>query len=87
MRKSALKLRLLAKSTTFAVSYEVANAKPEAGLTQQELAKLLGTDPSVIDRLEEADYEGNVLAMMRCIAAALNKRVEIRFAPLESVAH
>jgi hypothetical protein len=33
----------------------------------------------VISRLEDADYDGHLLAMLRRIAAALNKRVEIRF--------
>jgi hypothetical protein len=40
---------------------------------------MIGTTASVISRLEDADYEGHSLAMLRRIAAALNKRVEIRF--------
>ena len=51
----------------------------EAGLSQRELAKLVGTTASVICRLEDADYEGHSLAMLRRIAAALRRRVEIRF--------
>jgi DNA-binding XRE family transcriptional regulator len=53
----------------------------EAGLTQRELAKLVGTTPSVICRLEDADYDGHSLAMLRRIAAAVEKRVEIHFVP------
>ena len=53
--------------------------RTEAGLTQRELAKLVGTTPSVINGLEDADYEGHSLAMLRRIAAAIGKRVEIRF--------
>ena len=49
------------------------------GLTQTQLAKLIGTTASVICRLEDADYEGHSLGMLRRIAAALNRRVEIRF--------
>jgi hypothetical protein len=30
---------------------------------------------------EDADYEGHSLSMLRRIAAALSKRVEIRFMP------
>jgi DNA-binding XRE family transcriptional regulator len=52
-----------------------------AGLTQRQLAKLVGTTASVICRLEDADYEGHSLAMLRRIAAALDKRLEIRFLP------
>jgi DNA-binding XRE family transcriptional regulator len=59
--------------------YELRN---KAGLTQAQLAKLIGTTASVISRLEDADYEGHSLAMLRRIAAALNQRVEIRFVPI-----
>ncbi|SRR5258708_1107122 len=53
--------------------------RTKAGLSQRELAKLVGTTGSVICRLEDADYEGHSLAMLRRIAAALKKQVEIRF--------
>jgi DNA-binding XRE family transcriptional regulator len=59
--------------------YVEANKSPPAGLTQKQLAKLAGTTPSVISRLEDADYDGHSLAMLRRIAAALDKPVEIRF--------
>jgi ribosome-binding protein aMBF1 (putative translation factor) len=56
----------------------------QAGLSQRALAKKVGTTASVICRLEDADYEGHSLAMLRRIAAALGKRVEIRFLPADS---
>ncbi len=55
--------------------------RTKAGLTQAQLAKLVGTTASVICRLEDADYEGHSVAMLRRIAAALDRRVEIRFLP------
>lgn len=53
--------------------------RTEAGLTQRELARLVGTQHSVISRLEDDDYRGHSLSMLRRIAAAVGKRVEIRF--------
>ena len=53
--------------------------REQAGLTQERLAKLVGTTPSVISRLEHSAYEGHSLTMLKRIAAAVNKRVEIRF--------
>jgi predicted transcriptional regulator len=50
-----------------------------AKLTQQALAERVGTTASVISRLEDADYTGHSLAMLRRIATALGRRVEIRF--------
>ncbi len=55
--------------------------REKAGLTQERLAKLVGTTPSVISRLEDSDYEGHSLTMLKRIADALDKRVEIRFVP------
>lgn len=64
------------------VARKIFELRTKAGLTQAQLAKLIGTTASVISRLEDADYEGHSLAMLRRIAAALNKRVEIRFVPI-----
>lgn len=50
-----------------------------AGMTQRQLAGLVGTTASAICRLENADYEGHSLAMLKRIAAALDQRVELRF--------
>ncbi len=55
------------------------DARTAAGLTQKELAERIGSDQSVISRLESADYEGHTLNMLRRIAAALGKRLDIRF--------
>ena len=61
------------------VARKITALRVQAGLTQRQLAKLVGTTASVICRLENADYEGHSLAMLNRIAAALNQRVEIRF--------
>ena len=63
------------------VARQILQLRSEAGLSQRQLAKLVGTTASVICRLEDADYEGHSLAMLRRIAAALRQRVEIRFVP------
>ena len=65
-----------------AVARKLVELRTKADLTQRELAKLVGTSASVICRLEDADYEGHSLAMLNRIAAALHRRVEIRFVPL-----
>lgn len=63
------------------IAQKIYDLRTKAGLTQRQLAKLVGTTASVICRLEDADYEGHSLAMLRRLAAALDKRVEIRFLP------
>ena len=56
--------------------------RTKAKLSQRELSELVGTSTSVICRLEDDDYEGHSLTMLRRIAAALNRRLEVRFLPL-----
>ena len=64
------------------IARKILGLRTKAGLTQTQLAKLVGTTASAICRLEDADYEGHSVAMLRRIAAALNQRVEIRFVPI-----
>ena len=66
---------------------KIVELRAKESFTQRELAKLVGTTASVICRLEDADYEGHSLAMLNRIAAALHRRVEIRFVPLGGRKH
>ena len=68
------------------VARKIVQLRTAAGLSQRQLAKLVGTTASVICRLEDADYEGHSLSMLRRVGAALNRRVEIRFVPLKRMA-
>lgn len=63
------------------VAQKIYDLRTKAGLSQRELARRIGTSASVICQLEDADYQGHSLMMLRRIAAALDKRVEIRFVP------
>lgn len=63
------------------VANDICSLRQQAGLTQRELAERVGTQASVICRLEDADYDGHSLSMLRRIATALDQKVEIRFVP------
>jgi transcriptional regulator with XRE-family HTH domain len=65
------------------VAQLIYDARTAAGMTQAELADLIDTNQSVISRLEDAHYEGHSLSMLRRIAQALGKRLDIRFVPKE----
>jgi len=65
-----------------AIAQEIYDLRTKAGLTQKQLAELVGTAHSVISRLEDADYGGHSLRMLQRISAALNRRVEVRFVPI-----
>lgn len=72
---------VIESSLNVQVSQIIYDARKEAGLTQQQLADLIGTTQSVIARLEDADYEGHSLSMLARIAAALNQKIEIKMSP------
>jgi ribosome-binding protein aMBF1 (putative translation factor) len=63
------------------VARMIYEARAKAGLTQQQLADLIGTKQSVIARLEDADYEGHSLTMLQRIATALHQRLEMHLVP------
>ena len=59
------------------VAQLIYDLRKNAGLSQKQLAELIGTTQSVISRLEDSDYEGHSLSMLDKIARALNKQVKI----------
>jgi ribosome-binding protein aMBF1 (putative translation factor) len=67
------------ESANLDLARKIYELRTRAKLSQAELARKVGTTQSVISRLEDADYEGHSLAMLRRIAAVLERRVEIRF--------
>ena len=56
----------------------------EAGLTQGQLAELVGTTQSVISRLEDSDYDGHSLSMLNRIAEALQKKLTVAMTAKDS---
>jgi ribosome-binding protein aMBF1 (putative translation factor) len=58
--------------------------RTKAHRSQRELARRVGTPASAINRLERADYDGHTLAMVRRIAEALNRRLELRAVPAKA---
>lgn len=76
--------RMIAQETlNTQVARLIYEARVAAGLTQAELARLIGTKQPVIARLEDADYEGHSLSMLQRIALALNQQLEIHFVPTD----
>ncbi len=65
------------------IARQLYNLRNQAGLTQEQLADLVGISATVIDDVEEADYEGDFLGMASRIANALHRRVEVRLVPVE----
>ena len=67
------------------IARRIYQLRTTAGLTQQELASRVGTTKSAISRLENAGYQGHSLSMLKRVAEALDKRIEIRFLPAKKL--
>lgn len=63
----------------FAVINAIIQARRQKGITQEVLAKKLGTKQSVISRLESGKANPS-LAFLKRLAQALSSHLEIRFA-------
>lgn len=67
------------------VAQMILEAREAEGLSQAQLARLVGTQQSVISRLEDADYQGRSLTMLQRIAAALHRKLDVRLLPEGSI--
>ncbi len=63
-------------------AYQVARLRIQRGLTQKQLAEMVGTKQSSIARLERGTTPPN-LTFLGKVAAALGARVEVRLASLD----
>lgn len=66
------------------IAFQVYDLRKKAGLTQKQLADLVGTEQSNIARLESADYTSYTLKTLEKITKALKARLEIRIVPKTS---
>ena len=81
---SGLRVLIEEERVNAEVAREIHDLRTERGLTQRQLAERIGTTQSVIARLEDADYEGHSLRMLRRVAGALDARVTVRMVPTGS---
>ena len=63
------------------IAAQIYNLRTQAGLSQKEFAKLVGTTQSVISRLEDADYNGYRVDTLERIATAMHQRLKFEFVP------
>jgi ribosome-binding protein aMBF1 (putative translation factor) len=61
------------------IAEQILRLRVEANLTQKELAERVGTQQSVISRIEDADYYGHSLKVLHRIAEVFGKRLKVDF--------
>jgi transcriptional regulator with XRE-family HTH domain len=60
------------------IALQIAALRNEAGMSQAELAKKVGTTQQQISRLESPSYEGHSLSMLRRVAEILGAKVFVQ---------
>ncbi len=61
------------------MAMKIAKLREEKGLSQQQLAKLMGTSQQAVSRIESGEYEGFTLKTLEKIAEATGTKVKIEF--------
>ncbi len=70
-----------ATMASLALGDKIRTLREKAGLTQAQLARRIGTQPSQISRIEDADYASHSVETLRRITAALNATLRIDLVP------
>jgi DNA-binding XRE family transcriptional regulator len=61
------------------LAMKIAKLREKKGLSQQQMAKLMGTSQQAVSRIESGEYEGFTLKTLEKIAEATGTRVKIEF--------
>jgi ribosome-binding protein aMBF1 (putative translation factor) len=68
----------------FHIAQMVYDARQASGFSQVELANAIGTTEEVVDALENADFDGDSLSVLRRVADALHMKLRVELIPAES---
>lgn len=63
------------------IAFQIYDLRKKAGLTQKQLAELIGTKQSNIARIENADYTRYTLTTLEKVTKAFKAKLEIKIVP------
>jgi len=79
LKDPKFKAHYLEERQALKLAIKIAELRQKKGLSQQQLAKLMGTSQQAISRIESGKYEGFTLRTLEKIAEATGMRVKIEF--------
>ena len=77
--------RFEAADQAWDIALQLAALRQARGLTQKQVAELLGTRQQAIARLEDPAYTGHSLSMVRKYVEALGASIRVTIVPSEAV--
>jgi DNA-binding XRE family transcriptional regulator len=79
LKDSEFKAHYQEERQALKLAMKIAQLREKKGLSQQQMAKLMGTSQQTISRIESGEYEGFTLKTLEKIAAATDTKVQIEF--------
>lgn len=80
----AFRARLEAADQAWDIALQLSALRQARGLTQKEVAEMLGTKQQAIARLEDPTYTGHSLGMVRKYVEALGASLDLTVIPTET---
>jgi len=84
LQDPGLRARLEAADQAWDIALQLVALRQARGLTQKEVAEILGTKQQAIARLEDLAYTGHSLSMVRKYVEALGASLDVTVVPLET---
>jgi len=85
LKDARFKKRFEEAGEAWEVALQLVALRKARGLSQRELAHMVGTSQQQISRLESASYQGHSLTMLRRVVEALNATLKVEILPNEGV--
>ena len=87
MKESEFRAAWRGLDEEFEILESIIKAREQAGLTQEELAKRIGTKQPALSRLERGGFNRATVETLRKIADALDARLVVKIEPKKSRQH
>ncbi len=84
LQDADFRARFEAADRAWDIALQLAALRRARGLTQKQVAELLGTKQQAIARLEDPAYTGHSLSMVRRYVEALGARLDVTIVPAEA---
>lgn len=84
LQDAEFRARFEAADRAWDIALQLAALRQARGLTQKQVAELLGTKQQAIARLEDPAYTGHSLSMVRKYVEALGASLDVTIVPAET---
>lgn len=79
LKDPEFKARYREERQALKLAMKIIKLREKKGLSQQQLAKLMGTSQQAISRIESGEYEGFTLKTLEKLAEATGTQLKIKF--------